>query len=95
MNELVPRVRNALVVKAHHDHLKGYSDELETEVRQRTAELVASRLHVVHALARAAEGHRAAGNGRLSEGLHERLVEKTARRKPDRSGHHEELARDR
>jgi putative two-component system response regulator len=54
-SELVPRVRNALVVKAHHDHLKKYSDHLEHEVRARTVELEASRLHVVHALARAAE----------------------------------------
>jgi putative two-component system response regulator len=54
-NELVPRVRNALLVKAHHDHLKRYSDRLEHEVCLRTAELEASRLHVVHALARAAE----------------------------------------
>jgi putative two-component system response regulator len=54
-SELVPRVRNALTVKAHHDHLKRYSDRLEHEVRQRTAEVEASRIHVVHALARAAE----------------------------------------
>jgi putative two-component system response regulator len=54
-SELVPRVRNALTVKAHHDHLKHYSQTLEHEVRQRTAEVEASRIHVVHALARAAE----------------------------------------
>jgi putative two-component system response regulator len=54
-SELVPRVRNALTVKAHHDHLKRYSDKLEQEVRRRTAEVEASRIHVVHALARAAE----------------------------------------
>ncbi len=54
-SELLPRVRNALVVKAHHDHLKQYSGHLEQEVSQRTCQLEASRLHVVHALARAAE----------------------------------------
>jgi putative two-component system response regulator len=54
-SELVPRVRNALVVKAHHDHLANYSHQLEREVRVRTVELEASRLHVVHCLARAAE----------------------------------------
>jgi putative two-component system response regulator len=54
-NELLPRVRNALTVKAHHDHLTRYSQTLEDEVRQRTREVEASRLHVVQALARAAE----------------------------------------
>jgi putative two-component system response regulator len=53
--DLVPRVRNCLLVKAHHDHLARYSNHLETEVRLRTAELEKSRLHVVHCLARAAE----------------------------------------
>lgn len=54
-NELVPRLRNALIVKAHQDHLASYSEQLEREVRLRTAELEASRLQVVHCLARAAE----------------------------------------
>ena len=54
-SELVPRVRNSLLVKAHHDHLAFYSHQLEHEVRRRTAELEASRLQVVHTLARAAE----------------------------------------
>jgi putative two-component system response regulator len=51
----VPRVRNALLVKAHHDHLARYSQQLEHEVRRRTIELEQSRLHVVYCLARAAE----------------------------------------
>ena len=37
-SELVPRVRNSLVVKAHHDHLKDYSSHLEQEVRHRTSQ---------------------------------------------------------
>ena len=53
--DLVPRVRNCLLVKAHHDHLARYSNHLEAEVRMRTAELEKSRLQVVHCLARAAE----------------------------------------
>jgi len=53
--DLVPRVRNALLVKAHHDNLAQYSHQLEHEVKLRTAELEASRLQVVHSLARAAE----------------------------------------
>lgn len=53
--ELVARVRNALVVKAHHDHLQNYARQLEQQVMQRTAELAASRLELIHCLARAAE----------------------------------------
>ncbi|HEX8524519.1 MAG TPA: HD domain-containing phosphohydrolase [Tepidisphaeraceae bacterium] len=54
-SDLVPRVKNSLLVKAHHDHLAKYSEQLEHEVSLRTAELEASRLRVVHCLARAAE----------------------------------------
>jgi putative two-component system response regulator len=53
--ELVPRVRNALVVKAHHDNLANQSLRLEREVRQRTRELQQSREEVIHVLACAAE----------------------------------------
>jgi putative two-component system response regulator len=53
--ELVPRVRNALIVKAHQDHLSGYSDQLRREVWLRTVELEESRLQVIHCLARAGE----------------------------------------
>jgi putative two-component system response regulator len=53
--ELVPRVRNALVLKAHQDHLRNYARELECEVARRTAELEDSRLQVIRCLARAAE----------------------------------------
>jgi putative two-component system response regulator len=53
--ELVPRVRNVLAVKAYQDHLRGYAAELERQVQQRTTELAASRLEVIHCLGRAAE----------------------------------------
>ncbi len=53
--ELVVRVRNALLVKAHHDYLKDHARELARQVRERTAELAASRLELIHCLARAAE----------------------------------------
>ena len=46
-SELVLRVGNALVVKAHYDHLEGYSVQLERQVRARTAELMASRRGLV------------------------------------------------
>jgi putative two-component system response regulator len=54
-NDLIPRIRNALVVKAHQDNLAHYSEELERQVRARTTELELSRLQVVHCLARAGE----------------------------------------
>ena len=54
-SELVLRVGNALVVKAHHDHLENHSVRLERQVRSRTAELMASRRGLVQTLARAAE----------------------------------------
>ena len=54
-SELVARVRNALVVKAHQDHLARYAVRLEEEVRLRTAELALSRKEIISCLARAAE----------------------------------------
>lgn len=37
--ELAPRVRNALIVKAHHDQLKRYAQDLERQVDLQTARL--------------------------------------------------------
>jgi len=53
--ELVSRVRNTLVVKAYHDHLKRYAWGLELEVPMQAAELAGSRQEVIHCLARAVE----------------------------------------
>lgn len=53
--ELLPRVRNSLVLKAHHDQMAAYSKRLEVEVAQRTADLAQSREEVIHVLACAAE----------------------------------------
>jgi putative two-component system response regulator len=54
-SELVSRVRTVLLAKAHHDHLKNYTIELERVVKERTAQLEASRQNIIHCLARAAE----------------------------------------
>lgn len=54
-NELLPRVRNSLLIKAHQDHLRQYAERLEDEVARRTRELTRTRQEVVHCLARAAE----------------------------------------
>ena len=53
--ELLPRVRNALLVKLHVAHLQSHNHELERQVRRRTAELLTSRSELIHCLARLAE----------------------------------------
>jgi putative two-component system response regulator len=53
--ELMARIRNVLTVKAYQDRLCRYSEELEIAVRERTADLEASRLELIRCLARAAE----------------------------------------
>lgn len=53
--ELLARVHNILLAKAHVDMLKEYSARLEYEVQARTTELMASRREAVQCLARAAE----------------------------------------
>ena len=54
-NELIPRVRNALLVKSHQRHLTDHAHALELEVRRRTAQIERSRQQVISCLARAAE----------------------------------------
>jgi putative two-component system response regulator len=54
-NDLLPRVRNALLAKAYEDRLSGHARELQREVSHRTAQLAASREEIIHCLARAAE----------------------------------------
>lgn len=53
--ELLPRVRNALVIRSHVAHLQSYNHQLEREVRRRTSELLSSRTELIHCLARLAE----------------------------------------
>lgn len=53
--ELIPRVRNSLSIKTNQDYLAHQARELKRQVQQRTAELAASRLEVIHCLGRAAE----------------------------------------
>jgi putative two-component system response regulator len=54
-NDLILRVRNALIVKAHSNKLINQAKLLEEQVYQRTAQLRKSREQIVHALAKAAE----------------------------------------
>ncbi len=54
-SDLTVRVRNSLIVKTHHDHLANYANELEKQVRLRTAQIERSREQIIHCLARAAE----------------------------------------
>ena len=74
-SELAPRIQNLLSLKLHQDRLKDYSGELEQAVRERTAELEASRRDVIHCLARAAEYRDDdAGHHVLRVGKYARLI---------------------
>jgi len=53
--DLLPRVRNALMAKSFRDQLARYAEHLEDEVVKRTADLEDSRREVVYCLARAGE----------------------------------------
>jgi len=53
--ELIPRIDNALIRKAHRDLLAAYAADLAQEVRTKTAALEESRIRIVYCLARAAE----------------------------------------
>jgi len=49
--ELVPRVRNALLVKANHDYLKHYARELERQTRQLESQIAQARTDPLTGLA--------------------------------------------
>lgn len=78
-SELVPRIRNILLLKLHQDRLKDHSRELEQAVQRRTAQLEASRRDLVYSLARAAEyrddnsGHHVLRVGKYARLLAEQL----------------------
>jgi len=55
LSELTVRVQNALIVRAHHVHLRTHSAMLEHQVHLRTLELAESRKEVIRILACAAE----------------------------------------
>jgi putative two-component system response regulator len=53
--DLVPRIRNALLLRSHYVHLQTQSHQLEQQVKVRTSELLTSRTELIHCLARLAE----------------------------------------
>jgi putative two-component system response regulator len=71
-SELQLRIENVLSAKALQDHLAGYSERLELQVKVRTDELLHSRQEAIHCLARAGEyrdddtGHHVTRVGRFS-----------------------------
>ena len=77
--ELIARVKNTLLAKAHFDQLANYSTQLEHDVRLRTAELMSSRREAIQCLARAAEfrddttGHHILRVGRYAAVIAEEL----------------------
>ncbi len=54
-NELVPRVRNAIILKKHYDMVANEAARLEQQVERRTRQLEATRQQLILSLARAAE----------------------------------------
>lgn len=54
-NELLPRVRNALILKKHFDMVSNEAARLEQQVERRTRQLEATRQQLILSLARAAE----------------------------------------
>lgn len=54
-NELLPRVRNAIILKQHFDMMANEAARLEIEVDRRTRQLEATRQQLILSLARAAE----------------------------------------
>lgn len=54
-NELLPRVRNAAVIKKHYDMASSEAARLEQQVERRTRQLEATRQQLILCLARAAE----------------------------------------
>ncbi|MFN8706589.1 MAG: HD domain-containing phosphohydrolase, partial [Planctomyces sp.] len=53
--ELLPRVRNAIVIKKHYDMASSEAARLEQQVERRTRQLEATRQQLILCLARAAE----------------------------------------
>jgi len=60
--EVATRIRNMLEVRLLHNRLKEHNAILEQKVRERTQELVETRLEIIHRLGRAAE-YRDKGTG--------------------------------
>jgi putative two-component system response regulator len=54
-NELLPRVRNAVVIKKHFDMASSEATRLEQQIERRTRQLEATRQQLILCLARAAE----------------------------------------
>ena len=54
-NELLPRVRNAIILKQHYDMVANEAARLEQQVERRTRQLEATRQQLILSLARAAE----------------------------------------
>lgn len=77
--ELLARLRNILMAKAYQDQWRNYSKILEDAVRQRTADLEASRQELIRCLARACEfrdddtGHHVIRVGRYARLIGEQL----------------------
>ena len=82
--ELIPRVRNALLIKTHFDQLANQKMMLQKTVKRRTQELYKSRQQIILSLARAAE-HRDndTGNHVIRVGVFAAIIAKQLGWTPD------------
>jgi len=82
--ELLPRVRNLLSLRAHQRWLENTYENLEAEVRRRTAALVKAEQNIVNCLARAAEYRdNETGHHVVRVGFYAELIAKALGMKPE------------
>lgn len=84
-DELLPRIRNAIILKQHFDMMSGEAACLEQQVERRTRQLEATRQQLILSLARAAE-HREndTGNHVLRVGRYSAIIAEGMGYPPDR-----------
>ncbi len=76
--ELIARINNMLRMKSYQDEIKAHRESLEVKVRERTAELEASRIELIWQLGKAAEYRdRDTGNHVVRVGYYSHVLAET------------------
>jgi putative two-component system response regulator len=82
--DLIARIRNSLRLKEYQDTIRGYNQELEHRVRERTRELELSRLDIIWRLAKAGEYRdEETGNHIIRVGHYSRIICEALDLKPE------------